>query len=79
MLGKLLLLSGLTRLAASTPVPPEQKTIKVEKPKNFYIEPDLDVTRPYTEEAKFSVVKYGSVRSTRGQDMQFADRVQQTL
>jgi hypothetical protein len=65
MLRKLALLSAFTRLATSTPVPQgnkvETKKVTVERPSNFYIEPDLDITKPYTEEARFSVTKYGSV------------------
>jgi hypothetical protein len=64
MLRKLLLGSALVfRLASSTPVAqsdaPPSKAIRVEKPKNFYIEPNLDVTRPYTSDARFSIVRYG--------------------
>jgi hypothetical protein len=65
MFGKLILVSALVQLASTTPVAQNnvvtssQKPIRVEKPKNFYIEPDLDTKRPYTADAKFSVVRYG--------------------
>jgi hypothetical protein len=67
MIGKLLFFSALTGMVESSPVAQsgapavQAPNIRVEKPKNFYIEPDLDIKKPYTEDAKFTFVRYGYV------------------